>query len=177
MFDATFLDEAQDNFLYSLAGYSIVCYILKIKDRHNGNILLDADGHIIHIDFGFMLSNSPGGIDFESAPFKLTDEYVDILGGANSDRFTYFKVLLLQGFGALRKYQDQILNKLEIMCMDSPLKCFSRFELKEIASSFGGNLTDLEREAMVDNLINNSHGSKKTYMYDSFQKFSNNIES
>ena len=28
----------------------------------------------MHIDFGFMLSNSPGGVNFESAPFKLTRE-------------------------------------------------------------------------------------------------------
>ena len=79
-----------------MAAYSIVCYLLQIKDRHNGNILVGADGGhphtsiamvrmgerdvrprpatggVVHIDFGFLLSNSPGGINFESAPFKLT---------------------------------------------------------------------------------------------------------
>lgn len=63
--------RARVNFIESLAGYSLLCYILHIKDRHNGNILIDPQGHIVHVDFGFMLSNSPGGINFESN-FKIT---------------------------------------------------------------------------------------------------------
>lgn len=43
--------------------------------------MLDDEGHILHIDFGFLLSNSPGkGIKFEKAPFKLTQEFITILG-------------------------------------------------------------------------------------------------
>lgn len=56
------LFEAKLNFMKSLAAYSVICYFLQIKDRHNGNILLHRDGYIVHIDFGFILSNSPGTV-------------------------------------------------------------------------------------------------------------------
>ena len=43
---------------------------------------------MIHIDFGFMLSNSPGNnMNFESAPFKLTQEFIDVMGGLDSSVF------------------------------------------------------------------------------------------
>jgi Phosphatidylinositol 3- and 4-kinase len=56
----------------------MIVLLFQIKDRHNGNLLIDEEGHIIHIDFGFMLSNSPGGVNFESAPFKLTRELLEV---------------------------------------------------------------------------------------------------
>ena len=66
----------------SIAVCVVVC--LQVKDRHNGNILIDLDGHIIHIDFGFMLSNSPGSVNFENAPFKLTRELLEVWRGGGT---------------------------------------------------------------------------------------------
>jgi hypothetical protein len=65
---------AQQNFINSVAGYTVFCYLFQVKDRHNDNIMIDRDGHIIHIDFGFLLDETPG-VNIEPE-FKLTREYV-----------------------------------------------------------------------------------------------------
>ncbi|CAM9468877.1 unnamed protein product, partial [Sphacelaria rigidula] len=79
--------RAVDNFVRSLAAYAIVTYMLQVKDRHNGNIMLDRRGHIIHIDFGFILGSSPGWWNHESAPFKFSQDYMEIMGGTKSDKW------------------------------------------------------------------------------------------
>lgn len=45
--------KAVKAFVQSMAGYAVVSYLLNIKDRHNGNLMICADGAIVHIDFGF----------------------------------------------------------------------------------------------------------------------------
>ncbi|XP_057166266.1 phosphatidylinositol 4-kinase beta isoform X11 [Ursus arctos] len=107
--------SAQRNFVQSCAGYCLVCYLLQVKDRHNGNILLDAEGHIIHIDFGFILSSSPRNLGFETSAFKLTTEFVDVMGGLDGDMFNYYKMLMLQGLIAARKHMDKVVQIVEIM--------------------------------------------------------------
>ena len=93
----------------------MITYLLQTKDRHNGNILLDREGHLIHIDFGFMLSNSPGNIGFEAAPFKLPLEYVEVLGGADGEPLREFRRLFREGFEAARKHCDRIVTMVELM--------------------------------------------------------------
>ncbi len=102
-----------------------MCYILQIKDRHNGNILIDMEGHLVHIDFGFLLGRAPGGsFSFETAPFKLTTEMVAVMGGESSENFTYFKKLCVQGALASRKHADTFCTLVEVMGFHSSLPCF-----------------------------------------------------
>lgn len=83
------LDDAKQNFVSSLAAYSLMSYLFLFKDRHNGNLLLDTAGHVIHIDFGFVFGIAPGGSFSleQSTPFKLTDEMLEVMGGLGSPLF------------------------------------------------------------------------------------------
>lgn len=76
---------------------------------------MDQEGHLIHIDFGYILTMSPRNLGFETSPFKLTYELIEVMGGPKSEMFIYFKTLMLNGFVAARKHHARILNIVEIM--------------------------------------------------------------
>lgn len=171
-------EEAQKNFAESMAGYSLICYLLNIKDRHNGNILIDSDGHVIHIDFGFYLTNSPGGnVQFENAPFKLTREMIDIMGGYNSEILTYFTVLMYQGLIALRRYAPELLLLIEMMRPGEKLQCFKNPDkaVRDFRSKLHLDKSDLECFTLIEHLIKMAAENWKTVLYDTFQKLANGI--
>ena len=125
------------------------------------NSLLD----IIHIDFGFMLSNSPGSLGFESAPFKLTHEYVDVLGGQSSERFQQFRTLCKQSLKALRRRVDDLVDLVEMMGRESRLPCFSSgvaYATTALKQRFQLHMSEQEAEVFVDEIINKSLGSYYT---------------
>ncbi|GAA5893017.1 hypothetical protein JCM5296_003405 [Sporobolomyces johnsonii] len=169
--------KAQNAFIESLAAYSVICYLLQLKDRHNGNILLDRAGHLIHIDFGFMLSNSPGSLGFEMAPFKLPQDYIDILGGFESPEFARFKQLFKRCFRDARKHAERIITLVELMQKDSNLPCFANGDLtsQQLRERFVLSLTQQQVDEYADKLILNSATSSFTKLYDLFQGYSNGI--
>ena len=86
--------------------------------------MLDRKGHLIHIDFGFMLQNSPGNMGFEGAPFKLTQEYIDLMDGPDSALFEYFKSLITAGLLEIRKNLTDLSHFITIMMKESVMPCF-----------------------------------------------------
>ncbi|XP_036308871.1 phosphatidylinositol 4-kinase beta isoform X12 [Pipistrellus kuhlii] len=195
--------SAQRNFVQSCAGYCLVCYLLQVKDRHNGNILLDAEGHIIHIDFGFILSSSPRNLGFETSAFKLTTEFVDVsqegevMGGLDGDMFNYYKMLMLQGLIAARKHMDKVVQIVEIMqqgcrrCSGAPLSgpmttvaqvicsqlpCFhGSSTIRNLKERFHMSMTEEQLQLLVEQMVDGSMRSITTKLYDGFQYLTNGI--
>ena len=171
--------SAQKNFIESLAGYCLICYYLQIKDRHNGNILLDLNGNLIHIDFGFILGISPGNLNFESAPFKLTKEYIEIMGGENSNEFKYFKKLICDGMIECKNHVEILCKIIEIMSHGSTMPCFDKKDVKKIIDCFRERFyekkNDEEIKKIVDEMIYKSNDNFWTNKYDLFQQVTNNI--
>ena len=168
--------KAVRNLVRSLAGYSLVCYFLQIKDRHNGNILINNEGYLIQIDFGFFLSNAPGG-EFEKAPFKLTDEVIEVIGGINSKYFQIFRKLMWKGMLAIAKHYEKIMILVEMMYCGygKKLECFKSGDatLTKLRDRFKPKKNMKKRDylAFVDSLIQEALSSWRTKWYDKYQYF------
>lgn len=181
--DGETFKAAQSNFMRSLAGYSLVSYLLGLKDRHNGNIMIDVYGRLIFIDFGFAMGMAPGHeFSLERASFKLTQDYIDIMGGFDSECFAEFKRLFTEGLLIARsKANSQMaLGLIEIMMYKSNYPCFSgsryggnkaiaRFEKRLMLSTKSEEKVRKKVEAMIMNAANHMG----TGLYDQFQLMSN----
>jgi len=167
------------NFVKSMAAYSVICYLLGIKDRHNGNIMLDSMGHIIHIDYAFVFGLAPGKqFSVEQAPFKLTKEMVEVMGGDHSPLFEDFHKKLVQAFMVCRRHAAPVQALIEIMQYKSQLPCFAynRRAVEDFKTRLLLNVEDNKVEEMITRLTISSLAHSGTDLYDIFQKATNNIE-
>lgn len=178
--DSDAFKEAQTNFMQSLVGYALVSYLLGLKDRHNGNIMIDTRGHLIHIDFGFALGMAPGHeFGFERAPFKLTKEYVEVMGGIKSDCYKEFERLFVAGFELCRKNSQIALGLVEIMMYQSNYPCFSGWRygkgraLKGFEKRLMLKVPDKNVKRRALRLVRKSRRHAGTHLYDAFQKATN----
>lgn len=179
-------ETAQDNFLRSLVGYSLVCYILQIKDRHNANILMDREGHIMHIDFGFVLGDTPkmGKVPIfsERAPFKLSTEFWEVLGGWNWNNGglgVKFCKMFEKAFACASSHSDEIVSLVEAALMNltrNPSTARTLANGIRHRLRMRGPPESVEQKTFVMNLVNTALTSWGTTTYDWLQKNMNGYQ-
>lgn len=173
--DSPRFQEARNNFVKSMAAYSVISFLLQFKDRHNGNIMLDDAGHILHIDFGFCFDIAPGGVRFERAPFKLTQEMVAVMGGsADHQAYKWFEELSIKAFLASRQHVDKLAQMVMLM-MDSGLPCFKPETITHFRDRFVLDKSEPAAADFMKELVRKSHASYSTKGYDQFQLWTNGI--
>ncbi|KAH9852668.1 atypical/PIKK/PI4K protein kinase [Lenzites betulinus] len=173
--DTIEFQRARLNFIQSMAAYSVACYILQIKDRHNGNIMIDGEGHIVHIDFGFLFDIGPGGVKFEPNSFKLTHEMVVLMGGRYSQGYLLFQQLTIKAFLAIRPHTDQIVSTVQLM-LDTCLPSFKgEPTMKRLRERFALHLNERQAADYMMAIVRNAHENVRSTAYDEFQRLQNGI--
>lgn len=163
------------NFVQALVGYSLFCFFLQIKDRHNANILLTPQNRQIHIDFGFIMGSYPGNLKFEANYFKFSSESMSEIGGKRSEFYEKFKELFIRGFFSIRKNFAKILRitrKFLTKMIENNLNKNKLVQFQKRISIFHRD-TKLIRVAL--SLIEESAENWKTHQYDRYQLHASGI--
>lgn len=173
-------ERARNNFIVSSAGYAVASLLLQPKDRHNGNLLFDDEGRLVHIDFGFILETSPGGnMRFESAQFKLSHEMTQLIdpsGNMKSESWEHFVSLCVKGYLAARNHMDGIVNTV-LLQVDSGLPCFSRGDpIGNLRKRFHPEMSEREAANFMMQTCADAYNKWSTAGYDLIQYLQQGIE-
>jgi FKBP12-rapamycin complex-associated protein len=111
------------NFSRSLAGMSILGYILGLGDRHLNNLLMSRkNGQIVHIDFGDCFEVAMKRDKFpEKVPFRLTRMLVKALGITEIEGM--FRITCERMMNLLRRNKDSLIAILSAL-IHNPLISF-----------------------------------------------------
>ncbi|KAJ2079831.1 Phosphatidylinositol (PI) 3-kinase [Coemansia sp. RSA 988] len=104
--------DVMETYVKSCAGYCVITYLLGVGDRHLDNLLLTPQGHLFHVDFGYILGRDPKPFP---PPMKLCKEMVEAMGGMDSLMYQRFKSHCFVAFSILRKSSNLILNLFSLM--------------------------------------------------------------
>ncbi|GAA5911601.1 1-phosphatidylinositol 4-kinase STT4 [Sporobolomyces salmoneus] len=157
--------KARTNFIQSMAAYSLLCYIIQIKDRHNGNIMIDGRGCITHIDFGFLFDIGPGGIKFEPNSFKLSKEMVVMMGEPG---YRTFVDLVVKAFLACRPYANEIVHTTSQMLAAEFPSFKGEPTMDRLRERFRLDLSEKDAAVYMMGIISDARENKMSLVYDQF---------
>ena len=127
------LNKKLDSYINSCAGYCVVTYILGIGDRHLENLMIDNNGRLFHIDFGYILGKDPKPMP---PPIKLCKEMVECMGGKGSKRYEEFLQKCVNAYWVLRDNARVIVNMFYLM-IDSGIPDLNNIDnLKKLHEKF-----------------------------------------
>jgi len=159
------VDVIRSRYAKSLAIWSCISYILGFGDRHLDNIMINKDGLIFHIDYGYITDNPMTNI-FSAPIIRITFEMIECLGGENSTYYNLFKNYVADVFNLIRLYTNIIINNYYILGYEKIVD-WTDFKNK-IIDRFMVGMSGKEVIISLDNEIKNSYNSFSSFSVDLF---------
>lgn len=164
------------NFFESLAGYSLFCYLIQLKDRHNANILINKDNRIIHVDFAFILGSLPGNLKLEAATFKLSDYFLFKLKGEETQSFDNLREMFTRGFLILRKNLGKVVKISKSLILEDQMKNKNKSQLLDFIKRFELKFKNVKSIRYCHKLFKESLEDWRTKQYDKYQMLASGIK-
>ena len=123
--------EIFNNYLLSCAGYGVATYLTALGDRHLENLMLQKNGKMWHLDFGYILGKNPPKKGMWVPPIRINKPMILGLGGQNSPGYREFVSKTIDAFLYLRNYRNLIMNLMALM-VDSGLDNLQKRESEKI---------------------------------------------
>lgn len=170
------IGDILDNYMRSLAFWTIFTYLLGVGDRHLENIMLTSDGILFHIDYGFILG-------YETKPYvpliRIDNSMIEGMGG--NVQYDKFKSLCLEMFLCLRRYSSLLFCCfLTFASCDPPIQN-TKFTLEllenHIVDRFLLGQSEGDVASTISKLLDNSRDAVTLKVSDYIHTYANKIPS
>lgn len=161
--------EIRKTFLQSCGSNALLTYMLGIGDRNLHNLLLKRNGHIINIDFSYILGDDP---KFDTTEMSISKGMVDMLGGRNSNGFLCLQQFCSDGFKSIRLHSSFWFIILMYVANSKP-SLLPYANAKEYVCTFHQerlmhNYTDEECSVRIREIVEKSSSSSWTQIFSEY---------
>ena len=164
------IQTVRGRFIKSCAGACLLAFILGLRDRHLQNILVQKNGVLTHIDFGYILGKDP---KYLNTKMRITTGMIDAMGGRLSEGYQRFVELISESYSKIRLHSSLFFHLLSAESHIFKDRKRSTLVIKKHCQAvFFPGLFNETAELLVENIVEESSTETLyTQVCDLFHKF------
>jgi len=138
--------------------------------------LINKDNRIIHVDFAFILGYLPGNLNLEASSFKMSEDFVFLLKGKETQSLDNLREIFTRGFLILRKNLGKIVKIAKFFILEGQSKNRNKSKLFEFIKRFGLKFKSVNSIRCCHRLFKDSLEDWRTKQYDKYQMLASGIK-